>query len=71
MTAVVQSPDCVDAEAVEDDTVVRNLPPELRERDREWMGHRDPAPNFDPHWAQIQLALAVLLWGIVILVVRL
>lgn len=86
MTAVVQSPDRVDAEALEGDTVLRNLPAELEElllfpevthtqraahavRDREWTGRRDHAPSFSPHWAQIQLALAFLLWGSVFLVI--
>jgi hypothetical protein len=40
-----------------------------RIRDQEYVSRRDLLPDFHPHWAWIQLALAGLSWGIVILVV--
>ena len=38
-------------------------------RPYDWGNYHEPPANFDPHWAQVQLALAALLWGIVAVIV--
>jgi hypothetical protein len=77
-----QSPRWADAKTADRGTEGRDLPPrsqaEIFEfphlihhvvRPYDWANYHEPPANFDPHWAQVQLALAALLWGIVAVIV--
>jgi hypothetical protein len=75
MTTAEQFPKWANAEMADDTTDMRDPSPELHAEDlnRPYLihaqrshpqraNHHEPTPDFSPHWAQVQLALALLAW---------